>query len=107
VICGESAFLHPRGQFSLGAKTSAVSRQAADLVPVQIADTAASREIAVFRMTYEARGENIRIWTLRDSRLPIQVRFHDPRKNEYADFIFDYTQTKDPAFSDPNAFTHP
>jgi hypothetical protein len=98
------AFLHPQGQFSLGTITSAVSKQAADLVPVEIADTAASREIAVFQMTDEATGENLRIWTLRDSKLPIQMQFRDPRNDEYGDFIFDYTGIQDPAFFDPNAF---
>jgi len=98
------AFLHPQGQFSLGTLTSAISQDATDLVPVEVADNAPSREIAVFEMKMPETGECLRIWALRDSKLPIQMQFRDPRNHEYGDFFFDYTQEKDTRFFDPKAF---
>jgi hypothetical protein len=41
---------------------------------------------------------------MRGSKLPVRIRFVDPRNDECADFLFDYSERKDASFFDPNAF---
>lgn len=96
--------LCPEGQFSLNTLIGVLSSDGMNLVPVETDDTAATREIAVFEAKRADTGETLRIWTLRNSKLPMQMRFRDPRSDEYGDFLFDYTQKKEPAFFDPQAF---
>jgi hypothetical protein len=71
---------------------------------METADTPASKETVVFEATATSTPERMSIWALRASRLPVRLRFVDPRSDECADFLFDYSQKKPDTFFDPNAF---
>jgi len=71
---------------------------------VETGDTAASEETVVFDGQHKSTPERVRIWALRRSKLPVRVRFEDPRNGECADFLFNYMEKKDAAFFDANAF---
>ena len=95
--------LCPKGRFSLntllesGADEMEIATVAAD-------DTTASEETIVFNGTHKSTPERVRIWALRRSRLPVRLRFEDPRNGECADFLFNYNDKKDAAFFDPEVF---
>ncbi len=91
-------------RFSLDTLVSALSSEALDMVSVESAETAASKEIVVFEAKRKTTGEGLRIWALRASKLPIQMQFRDPRNSERGDFLFDYSEKKDDTFFDPNVF---
>ena len=74
------------------------------ITPIRTSDTPASREIVLFEAKNESTHERLLIWALRDSKLPIQMRFQDPRNGEYGDYFFDYSEKKDDTFFDPEAF---
>jgi len=98
--------LCPEGRFSLNTLINSFPSDDNGLTPVQTADTAASRETVVFAVRHKTTPEWILIWALRESKLPMQVRFRDPRSNECSDIFFNYSEKKDAAFFDPNAFAH-
>ena len=93
------------GRFSLDTLTKSFPPQVKGITPLETADTAASKETVLFEAKHETTPERLTIWALRESKLPIRVCFRDPRKNEYGDFFFDYSEQKDAAFFDPGAFT--
>ncbi len=82
-----------------------MDREDAPVSTVETADTPASKETVLFEAMHKATWERLLIWALRDSRLPVRLRFVDPRNDECADFLFDYSQDKPVGFFDPNAFT--
>jgi hypothetical protein len=96
--------LCPEGQFSLDTLINSFPSDTKGIVPVETADTAASREMVVFEVKHKTTPEQLLIWALRRSKLPVQLRFRDPRSNEYGDFLFDYSEKKDATFFDPDAF---
>jgi hypothetical protein len=98
--------LCPEGRFSLDTLINSFPSDANGVTPVKTADTAASREIIIFEAKHKSTPEWIKIWALRESKLPIQLRFRDPRSNECSNAFFDYSVKKDAAFFDPNAFAH-
>jgi hypothetical protein len=98
--------LCPEGRFSLDTLINSFPSDDKGLIPVETADTAASRETVVFEVRHKTTPEWILIWALRESKLPMQVRFRDPRSNECSDIFFNYSEKKDAAFFDPNAFAH-
>lgn len=95
------------GRFSLKTLIDSMPSDTKELIPVETTETVASRDIVVFEARCSPAGEGLFIWALRESKLPIQMRFHDPRNNEYGDFLFDYSRPKDADFFDPNAFKNP
>jgi hypothetical protein len=95
-----------QGRFSLNTILESCPCSTDDVKPVEVADTAASRETVVFEFKSNSTPEWISILALRESKLPVRLHFNDPRNNEHSDFIFDYSQKKDEAFFDPNAFVN-
>ena len=93
------------GQFSLDTLTDSFPPEVKSIKPVETIDTAASRETVLFEAKHETTPEQLTIWALRESKLPIRVYFRDPRKGEYGDFFFDYSQQKEAEFFDPKAFS--
>ncbi len=93
------------GRFSLDTLTASLPPQVKGITPVAAADTPASRETVLFEAKHETTPEYGTIWALRQSKLPIRLRFYDPRKGEYGDFFFDYSRQKIASFFDPTAFT--
>jgi hypothetical protein len=98
--------LGTEGQFSLDTLIKSFPPNVSEITPVATADTVASKEIIVFKAKSETTPEHLTIWALRESKLPVQMQFRDPRNGEYGDFFFDYSEQKDAKFFDPNAFTH-
>ncbi|MBN2182999.1 MAG: hypothetical protein JW715_13900 [Sedimentisphaerales bacterium] len=96
--------LCPEGRFSLDTLINSFPSDTNGLTPVETADTAASRETIVFEAGHKTTPEWILIWALRGSKLPIQIRFRDPRSNECSDIFFNYSEKKDAKFFDPNTF---
>ncbi|MBN2592274.1 MAG: hypothetical protein JXA81_02115 [Sedimentisphaerales bacterium] len=92
------------GHFSLDTLTKSLPPQVKGITPLETIDTAASRETVLFEAKHESTPEQLKIWALRESKLPIRVLFTDPRQNEYGDFFFDYSEQKDVKFFDPKAF---
>lgn len=92
------------GRFSLDTLTKSLPPEVKGITPVETIDTAASRETVLFEAKHETTPERLTIWALRQSKLPIRLRFEDPRKSEYGDFLFDYSEQKDASFFDPNSF---
>ena len=95
-----------QGQFSLDTLTDSFPPGVNGITPIETVDTAASRETVIFEARHETTPERLTIWALRESKLPIRVCFNDPRKNEYGDFFFDYSQQKEAKFFDPKAFSN-
>ena len=93
------------GQFSLETLTDSFPPGVNGITPVETVDTAASRETVLFEARHKTTPEQLTIWALRESKLPIRVCFSDPRKNEFGDFFFDYSAQKEAKFFDPKAFT--
>jgi hypothetical protein len=101
------AILCPEGRFSLDTLMSnTMDPEDMPVSTLETVDTPASKETVLFEATHNATSERLLIWALRDSRLPVRLRFVDPRNDECADFLFDYSQDKPAAFFDPNAFAH-
>ena len=96
--------LGTEGQFSLDTLIKSFPSDVSGITPVATADTAVSKEIIVFEAKSETTPEHLTIWALRESKLPVQMQFRDPRNGEYGDFIFNYSQKMDPSFFDPEAF---
>jgi hypothetical protein len=92
-----------KGRFSLDTIVKSIPSENG-MTSAETANTAASKETVVFEIKHKTTPEWISIWALRGSKLPIRMCFHDPRDNECGDFIFDYSEQKDAAFFDPNAF---
>jgi hypothetical protein len=97
--------LCPEGRFSLDTLMSRIDPADMIISAIETADTPASEETIVFEASHKSTPERLSIWALRTSRLPVRLRFVDPRNDECADFLFDYSQKEPPAFFDPNAFT--
>ncbi|MHC4540004.1 MAG: hypothetical protein ACYTEK_12610 [Planctomycetota bacterium] len=99
-------FLHAgEGEFSLETLMRRSSSEDTEIISVESADTAASREIVLFEVKRE-KASSLRswIWALRKSKLPIRACYRDPKHKVYADLLFDYSEKKDAEFFDPNAF---
>jgi len=98
-LCGNE------GRFSLDTLTESFPSDVKGIMPLETADTAASKETVLFRAkAKEITPEALKIWALRESKLPIRL-FVRPDKG-YFDLFFDYSEQKDAAFFDPVAFTN-
>jgi hypothetical protein len=96
--------LCPADRFSLDTLIAQLPSGSSDLVAVESAETPASRETILFEAKHESTPERLLIWALRESKLPVQMRFSDPRNGDRGDFVFNYTDRKDAAFFDPEVF---
>jgi serine protease AprX len=99
--------LRPQGsdqRFSLDTLIDHFPMRPEGITPVETPDTPASKETVLFEARHESSAERLFIWALRGSKLPIRMRFYDSKNGEYGDFFFDYSEKKDDAFFDPEAF---
>jgi len=72
--------------------------------PLRNQEASISRDLVVFDMTNEEGPEWVRIWALRESRLPVRVLFWDPRNAQTTDVLLSYGNEQPPAFFDLEAF---
>ena len=96
--------LWKEGRFSLDTLTRSFPPGVKGITPVETSETAVSRETVLFEARYETTPQRIRIWAFRNSKLPIRLNYSDSTNNESNDFLFDYSEQKDPSFFDPVAF---
>jgi len=75
-----------------------------DVTPLVNPDAVISRDIVVFDVEIPGTPEWVRIWALRESRLPVRIRVWDPRDGETTDAVFEYSREQSDEFFDPNAF---
>ncbi len=94
---GFHGFLRAKGEFSLDSLPM-VPSYGKGFTPVETANTAASREIVL----YKTKGSSI--WALRKSKLPVRASLSDTKNKVYADMLFNYSEKKNAKFFDPNAF---
>jgi hypothetical protein len=92
------------GQFSIDTLTDSFPPEVKGITSVETVDTAASKETVLFEARHETTPEQLTIWALRVSKLPVRMCFHDPRNGEFGDFFFDYSEKKNAQFFDPKAF---
>ncbi|NIA14227.1 MAG: hypothetical protein GWP08_09100 [Nitrospiraceae bacterium] len=63
-----------------------------------------SHDIVVFDMTTDHNPDWIRVWALRESRLPIRVLFWSPESGGATDVLLSYSDQQPPEFFDADAF---
>ncbi len=92
-----------KGRFSLDTLTKSFPSDVEGIIPLETTKTAASSDTVLFRArSKHITPEALKIWALRDSKLPIRFFLHAEKR--YADLFFDYSVQKDAAFFDPEAF---
>jgi len=75
-----------------------------DVTPLVNPDAVISQDVVVFDVDLPSTPEWVRIWALRESRLPVRIRVWDPRDGEMTDAVFEYSREQAEEFFDPNAF---
>jgi len=75
-----------------------------DVTPLINPDAVISRDMLVFDIQSTISPEWLRIWALRESRLPVQIKVWDPRNGDGTDVVFSYSKEQAGEFFDPNAF---
>jgi len=78
--------------------------RATDVTPLINPDAVISQDVVVFDVTLPDTPEWVRIWALRESRLPVRITVWDPRDGGSTDAIFMYSREQPPEFFDAGAF---
>ncbi len=79
-------------------------RQMHDVTPLVNPDAVISQDVVVFDLDLPDTSQWVRIWALRESRLPIRIRVWDPSDGQVADAILEYSTEQTEEFFDPNVF---
>ncbi|MEW6238022.1 MAG: hypothetical protein AB1656_21750 [Candidatus Omnitrophota bacterium] len=90
--------------FSLETVIRTVTGHKADLRPVPSRVEGVSNDLRIFDLAPEKSSERIRIWTLRESLLPIQLQQRNLETGESIDVFFSYLQQQPDSFFDPRQF---
>lgn len=72
--------------------------------PIANAEASISADMQVFDVTRSSSPDWLRIWALRDSRLPVRLRSLDPRYGDSVDVLFEYMKEQPASAFDPDAF---
>lgn len=75
-----------------------------EVTPLINPDAVISEDMVVFDVEPPDTPERVRIWALRESRLPIRITVWDPRDGKSTDAVFTYFREMSAEFFDPNAF---
>jgi len=75
-----------------------------DVTPLINPDAVISQDMVVFDIQSTISPEWLRIWALRESRLPVRIKVWDPRDGDGTDVVFSYSKEQSEEFFDPNAF---
>ena len=92
-------------EFSLDAVLKSFPGELKDATPIVNKDAGISGDLTVFDLVASNTPEWMRVWVLRESRLPIRLVSWDPRDGESIDVSFTYTISQEDRFFDPDAFT--
>ncbi|MCP4644288.1 MAG: hypothetical protein GY851_27845 [bacterium] len=91
-------------EFSLETLLRAVPFGDVQSAPLANYNASVSDDLVVFDISDTDSPEWIRIWALRESRLPVRLLFWDPRSTHRVDVVLSYTGTQSVEFFDPEAF---
>ncbi|MEN6337287.1 MAG: hypothetical protein ABFE01_23780 [Phycisphaerales bacterium] len=75
-----------------------------EVTPLINPDAVVSQDVVVFDVEPPATPERVRIWALRESRLPMRITVWDPREGKSTAAVFTYFRELPAEFFDPNAF---
>ena len=75
-----------------------------DVTPLVNPSAVISQDVVVFDVDIPNTPEWVRIWALRESRLPTRLKIWDPRDGDSTEAIFEYSREQADEFFDPNAF---
>jgi len=75
-----------------------------EVTPLINPDAVISQDMVVFDVELPGTPEWVRIWALRESRLPVRIRVWDPRDGETTDAVFEYSKEQADEFFDSEAF---
>ena len=75
-----------------------------DVTPLVNPDAVISKDMVVFDVDIPGSTEWVRIWALRESRLPVRIRIWNPQDGYSTDAIIEYSGEQADEFFDPNAF---
>jgi len=90
--------------FSFDSLVRSISGDLEDVTPRVIADEIVSKDMVAFDLVSDHTPEWMRIWALRESRLPVHLRVWDPRDGDCVDAIFSYSMEQPKEFFDAEAF---
>jgi len=90
--------------FSLETLVEALPLQAIVSTPLANQDARIASDLVVFDMADESSPEWLRVWALRDSRLPVRMLYWDPRTGESVDAVLNYAHEQPSDFFDAVAF---
>jgi hypothetical protein len=92
-------------EFSLDAIIEAMfGGRTTEVTPLINPDAVISEDVVVFEVEPPQTPERVRIWALRESRLPVRITVWDPRDGKSTDAVFTYFREMPAEFFDPNAF---
>jgi len=72
--------------------------------PLANQNASVSNDLIVFDIACDQSPEWVRIWALRESRLPVRFIYWDPRNGSSVDVALSYGNQQPPEFFDPEAF---
>jgi len=75
-----------------------------EVTPLINPDAVISQDVVVFDVEIPGSTEWVRIWALRESRLPVRIKVWSPQDGYSTDAIFEYSRQQADEFFDPNAF---
>jgi hypothetical protein len=75
-----------------------------EVTPLINPDAVVSQDMVVFDVEPPDTPERVRIWALRESRLPMRITVWDPRGGKSTDAVFTYFREQPAEFFDPNTF---
>ncbi len=73
-------------------------------VPFRNQEASIGNDLVVFDLNSETSPEWVRVWALRESRLPVRVQYWDPRMAQSIDVLLSYANRQPAEFFDPEAF---
>ena len=73
-------------------------------LPLPSENVGISKDLVAFELAHESQAEWLRIWALRDSRLPVRLLYWNPQSGESIDVVLSYSAPQPEAFFDPDAF---
>ncbi|MHC4741443.1 MAG: hypothetical protein ACYS8Z_06005 [Planctomycetota bacterium] len=74
--------------------------QLVEITPEINSDATISQDLLVFDLNSKGSPQWMRIWALRESKLPVRLRMWDPRDGECADTFVTYEKQQPPEFFD-------
>ncbi len=90
--------------FSLEVLVQALPMEGALSAPLPNENASISKDLIVFDFAQEAQDDWLRIWALRDSRLPVRLTYWNPTNGESIDVVLSYAGPQPAEFFDADAF---